>query len=216
MKKFAVIFCTLALVLGTTSSVALATPIPNSGITAYATSQYENLGPANTIDGIAGNDGGGAGMWLSAQDDLKSKGTGETHGASVYWDLGAIYTLGSANIWNYNQYNTTYGDFTKRGMKDVYIYVSNDGLSWTLVEHLEFAQASGAADYPGFTHDFVGGVTTRWVGFAIDDNWGDPGYVGLSEVQFNAAAPVPEPATMFLLGSGLIGVGVFVRRKFKK
>jgi len=27
---------------------------------------------------------------------------------------------------------------------------------------------------------------------------------------------VPEPATMFLLGSGLIGVGVFLRRKFKR
>jgi hypothetical protein len=27
---------------------------------------------------------------------------------------------------------------------------------------------------------------------------------------------MPEPAKMFLVGSGLIGVGVFVRKKFKK
>lgn len=35
-------------------------------------------------------------------------------------------------------------------------------------------------------------------------------------VNESTASPVPEPATMLLLGSGLIGIAVLGRKKFKK
>jgi len=43
-------------------------------------------------------------------------------------------------------------------------------------------------------------------------NW----YFALDHQDYIVPAPVPEPSTIILLGSGLLGTGIFARRKFKK
>ena len=48
---------------------------------------------------------------------------------------------------------------------------------------------------------------------ALSDAFGDPLF---ADVQSGSISPVPEPATILLLVSGMAGLGMFGRRKFKK
>lgn len=114
---------------------------------------------------------------------------GNTHW--VMYDLGYIYNIGSTKFWNYNVSGET-----NKGMKNISIDYSQDGINWTESASFQLAEASGNSSYEGATGPDLGGIDARYILVTSVDTWGGD-CAGLSEVRFDIEGTVSANTTAY-------------------
>ena len=153
---------------------------PIANITATASSSNTtDMGPGKTTDGSGLNASDQhsvepTDMWLSS-----ATGPQPTW---IQYEFDRAYILLEMWVWNSNQMlESLFG----LGAKDVTVEYSEDGVSWTSLGDIEFAQAPGSADYNHDTTIDIAGAMAKYVRLTTNSNWGGllPQY-GLSEVRF--------------------------------
>lgn len=184
-------------------SAATITPVSVSSTSSFPFNDIYQ--PVNLIDGSGLSDGLHGGdfndMFLTALEDQQ---------ATLLFDLGGVFTLTGANIWNYNFGLPGFFSLLRRGVRDFTVDVSITGTGFDRAYSGTLTQGTGqplAAETFGFN------ATGRYVAINILNNYASGDYdaddtpSGLSEVRFDGVAAVPEPATwaMMLLGFGLVG-----------
>ena len=157
-------------------------------------------------------------MWLSNGNG--AFGGGVDLSPSITFDLGAIYALSSARVWNYNENSGGSAAYTARGVSTMTVSTSTDGTTFGSFANITLTQAPGS-DSVDFSQSFGLNGSAEFIRFANMASFGgDYGFVGLSQVQFSgllasAAQDVPEPVSMLLLGCGVLAMAASRRRSLR-
>lgn len=133
-----------------------------------------------------------------------------TDTASIVFDLGGLFTVDRVAFWN-EDWN---------GISTLTISTANETSPFSAVGTFD-----DLTDNP-YEFDYAADILTlseerlvRYLRFDLTADllhpsvWGDVRTISIGEVAFSVAEPVPEPATMLLFGTGIMGLLGLKRRK---
>lgn len=128
---------------------------------------------------------------------------------SITFDLGSAYNIDKIAIWNEDS----------QGIAKFNLFSSTDNISWVPIGG-PFT-ASDNDIFVNYTADVFTLPSTTLAQYVRIDvlttyaNTNQPGFfvASLGEVAFSTTKPVPEPASLLLLGSGLLGLAGMRRKK---
>ncbi|MBQ8895067.1 MAG: GH92 family glycosyl hydrolase [Clostridia bacterium] len=151
------------------------------------------------LDATHDNSDGASSMWHIEENAADP----QTDTAWVEFDMGSLQKIGKIYVWNHNQNHPTVGLLTDRGLKDIKVEYSADGVNWTELRGSQadpskeypytLAKASGSSAEPAT--NLVGGEPievnklARYVKITADPvagqgNYGSAAVYGMSEVRF--------------------------------
>jgi len=126
--------------------------------------------------------------WVSCEEyPSPNEVRGEGHW--ILYDLKKNYRLSETHIWNVND-----PLHLERGLQDVAIDVSTDGVSWTEAGTFVWGRGTGSSVYEGFAGPHFDDQAARYILITGLSNYGDECY-GFSEIRFVAEAIEDEMVT---------------------